>query len=657
MRHAVGIVFLLGAGLTGVAVAEPQFAGHWTGTYRCQGQPEAKMALEIAPSERPLHEGVFTFDAAGVKGSYTVTGRAQSNGQFTIVARTWVDQPEGFRALGLRGRIGSDGQSMDGSLQGCPNGNFVATRLPSAGKVASQVQPMRLPEGDATPPVSFGGAIGGALAEATSAEAQCRALAGWYAPAIGPRRFDGMPSHQIIEAIAPLFVDETFEPVFGIPVTLLDETESRAVGHFIKQTCYGTLGMEPYRNVFSDVFRSPAYVGRITAIHERQAEAARWAAATREELAGIRIAGADALEKLRVVDTGIARSRLPDEATAPLRAEAAALRVELETAARNAKTASLIADLRNVGENLDQGHLGTALRVADQARASDLTPEQITQVVDAARHKAAAILEPRLIAAAGLATDLPASLDGLKQARAALRPFEQYRASMDKTFGSIDPDGTLAPLYRRIRDLESDRAVLAELQTALSEAAQGERPREAVETLGAQVSGPNGWSAGIGALVSAARDQAEIAAVLVEDRSTNPDPAEPTAREIAAFALQRVRTASARMADMESACTSGRITDPVAAMACLANPAVWTGQTGSGATLLRVTKLGCVPEHAQAQYRCTFVQEIRIDIAGGEAFGAGRWSDLSQQLSSGEAVDARFIRAASGWSIVWGDLR
>lgn len=145
---------------------------------------------------------------------------------------------------------------------------------------------------------------------------------------------------------------------------------------------------------------------------------------------------------------------------------------------------------------------------------------------------------------------------------------------------------------------------------------------------------------------------------MVEDRSTSPDPSEPSAREIANFAVQRVRALSAHLADVENVCTSGRVTDPMAAMACLANPAVWTGQTGSKATLLSVTKLGCVPELVDTQYRCTFVQEIRIDVAGGEMFGADRWSDLAQRLSSGEAVDARFIRAADGgWNIIWGDLR
>lgn len=231
---------------------------------------------------------------------------------------------------------------------------------------------------------------------------------------------------------------------------------------------------------------------------------------------------------------------------------------------------------------------------------------------------------------------------------------------MDRTFGSIDPNGMLRPLHLRLRELESDPAVLAELEAVLAAAAQGDGPRAAVERLAEAITPADGSLAGGGilTLIAAAREAAEIAAVRVEDRSTSPDPAEPSAGEIAAFALQRVREATREVAAMEEACTSGRITDPLLAMACLTNPAVWTGQTGSAVTLLAVTKLGCVPEVAGTQYLCTFVQEIRIDIAGGAAFGAGRWGDLTQDLSSGEAVDARFIRARDGgWSVVTGDLR
>ncbi len=650
----------LGLGLcAGPAAAEADLSGHWEGRYRCSGQPEATMVLDFVESGAPVKEGVLAFDAAGVRGSYAVSGRVQGRAQFRIVARDWIDRPEGFAALGLNGRL--DGDAMEGTLKGCRGGTFSAARDPVEGPPPPTVAE-RGPEGDATPPEAFGGAIGGALAAAPSAEAQCRVLADWYAPVVGPGVFEGLNSRRILEVIAPLFRDEAFAPVFGVPLELLDQNESRALGQFVRRTCHEKLGMERHRDVFVDVFRSPIYGRDIAAINERQDEAVAWEATTREELAAIRVAGPEALGRLRAVEGDIRRrsNRLPEATAEAMAAEVAALREELEAAAREEAAERLIARLDGAGNDLDQGHLGTALRVADEAGASDMTPEQVARVVEAARSKAETILTPRLTAAAALAGELPASLDGLRRARAALAPFDRYREGMDRTFGSIDPDGRLQPLYARLGALESDPAVLAEIAAALAAAAASDRPREAVEALSVEVAGADGTEAGpeIATLIAAARDEAEVNAVVVEDRSTSPDPAEPTAREIASFALQRVREVSAGMAEMDATCTSGQVSDPMLAIACLGNPALWTGQTGSGVTLLRVSKLGCEPEVAGTQYLCSFVQDARIEIAGGAAFGADRWGDLSQQLSGGEAVDARFIRAAGGgWNVIWGDLR
>lgn len=86
-----------------------------------------------------------------------------------------------------------------------------------------------------------------------------------------------------------------------------------------------------------------------------------------------------------------------------------------------------------------------------------------------------------------------------------------------------------------------------------------------------------------------------------------------------------MRDATAQMAAADAACTSGKISDPLQAYACLTNPAVWTGQTGSAVTLLGVTKPGCAPEVAGTQYHCSFQQELRLDITGAEAIGATRW--------------------------------
>jgi hypothetical protein len=659
MRGAVSIALCLVASTGAGVAAEKQLTGKWTGTYRCQGQPEASMTLEIPPSQTPVHAGVFSFDAGGTKGSYSVAGRMRSGRQFNIIAKDWIDQPKGVTALGLTGRLAVDGRSMEGQVRGCAGGSFSATRPASAQEEAADAAPMFLPQGNSTPPVPLGDAVGGALGAATSAEGQCRVLGEWYAPVVRPKGFDGMSGSAIIATIAPVFRDKVFEPVFGLPLALLDNREAREIGHFVKQVCYDRLKMERYRNVFSDVFRSPIFAGDIVAIHKRQDETTQWAADARAQLDAMRAAGPEALNRLRALESSIRFARLPEKETTSLQAEASALRVELEAAAREEKVRKFLADLENAGNDLASGHLGTALRVADQAHASDLEAEQIDKIVAAARAKAMAILEPRLAEAAALASTVPASLSGLMQARSALRPFEEYRASMDRTFGSVDPAGLLKPMYERIRELESDPAVLAELDVALAAAVVGERPRDAVEVLAARVTGSGSNMAGdIASMLNKARDDAEVASVIVDDDSVSRDQAEPTAREIANFALDRARKVNAQMAAMDDACTSGGIRDPVAAMACLSNPAVWTGQKGSGVTLLRVTKIGCEPEQPGTQYLCTFVQELRIDIAGGEVFGAGRWGDLSQALTSGEAVDARFIRSAGGsWNVLTGDLR
>lgn len=646
-----------GLGLS-AAIAQTDLSGRWIGNYHCDGQPESAMAMEFPESGQPLHEGAFSFDAGGTRGSFNVTGRMLDTVQFRIVPGAWIEQPLGFGTLALAGRIHPDGRTMDGVLTGCAGGWFKAARELAAEETTAEAAPEVLPEGDRTPPQAFGGAIGGKLASAPSAEAQCRVLGDWYAPVVEAAGFDGLATHKIIEVVAPAFLREAFEPVFGVPYELMDQREQGAIGMFIKGTCYETFGMVPHRNVFADVFRSPMFVNQIAVIHQRKAEADAWVAEMRGKIDAAIAQGPAALDQIQMLEWEIEQwtTRVTPEQTETLRTAAAGARAALKAAAADA----LIADLDRVGNELNQGHLGTALRVADQAQASGMAPDQMARVVEAAQAKAGAILDPKMMAAAALAAGLPASLEGLKQARAALRPFEEYRQAMDRTFGSIDPKGILKPLYDRLLALESNRTVLAELSKALAAAALGEMPEAAVERLAAEVTSPDPSSHNpeIYALIADARDQAEVAATVLEDRSTSADDTEPKAMEIMAFALQRVREVNARLAAEGETCTSGAISDPLQALKCLQNPATWTGQHGSRVTLVKVIKIGCEAEAPGKQYLCDFVQEIRFDIAGGEAFGVSRWGDLTQDLTSGEAVDARFIRAADGgWSIVTGDLR
>src|SRR5690606_26084676 len=106
------------------------------------------------------------------------------------------------------GILGRDGQSMTGTLQGCPGGSFYAERDNDKGDAVNTITGARLPVGDKISPKKFGSAIGGLLGEAGSAEAQCRVLGEWYSPVIDPYGFERMPGHKIVHAIAPIFRNE-----------------------------------------------------------------------------------------------------------------------------------------------------------------------------------------------------------------------------------------------------------------------------------------------------------------------------------------------------------------------------------------------------------------------------------------------------------------
>ena len=138
----------------------------------------------------------------------------------------------------------------------------------------------------------------------------------------------------------------------------------------------------------------------------------------------------------------------------------------------------------------------------------------------------------------------------------------------------------------------------------------------------------------------------------------NRQPGEPDAEAIASFALQRVREANAEISAREDMCMSSGFANTIEALSCLAVPGIVTGQKGFGVKLIAVRKLGCVTEVPDTQYLCTFTQEIQMNMPGGDAFGGKTLTDMAQRMSSGEAVDARFIKATGGrWNVISGDLQ
>ena len=261
--------------------------------------------------------------------------------------------------------------------------------------------------------------------------------------------------------------------------------------------------------------------------------------------------------------------------------------------------------------------------------------------------------------AAQAAATLPATLEGLEQGHAAMKPFLPYRQPMEQWFGSIDSNGTLDPLNKRLDEIRNDAAVQAAFRERLLEAADGSDAPQKVRAMAANYVDLNELHRypELAPILSEVELLAEVRAVSVVNLAANQQPGEPTPQDIAAFALQRVREANSAYAATEDMCMSSGFTNPVEALSCLSVPGIVTGQKGFGIRLMEVRKIGCVTEVADTRYLCQFTQEIQVDMPGGAAFGGNTLADMARQMSKGEAVDARFVKArGGGWSVVTGDL-
>jgi len=186
------------------------------------------------------------------------------------------------------------------------------------------------------------------------------------------------------------------------------------------------------------------------------------------------------------------------------RATKDALTGEIDVARARVAAEPLLKELETASTFENRG-LGRVLRVADRARNSNWPDEVKAIVRDAARARATQILRPVLETIAGLATNLPDTLAGLVEARTALAPVTEYRASMERAFGSMDPEGLLRPLWVRLAEIEAKSGVQDELRAALTRAANEPDPNSAIEKLLWQALGDGPYSPAIRNLVDDAR--------------------------------------------------------------------------------------------------------------------------------------------------------
>lgn len=108
--------------------------GAWEGFYHCgQGRTGLRLTLTEGPDE--TIEGEFAFFAEpgnpGVpSGRFRLEGVAQPSGEFTVRGTEWVDQPEGYRVVGLEGAADAGGARLTGKVLDPGCSTFEVTRAP-----------------------------------------------------------------------------------------------------------------------------------------------------------------------------------------------------------------------------------------------------------------------------------------------------------------------------------------------------------------------------------------------------------------------------------------------------------------------------------------------------------------------------------------------
>lgn len=496
------------------------------------------------------------------------------------------------------------------------------------------------------PPARFEGAIGGALAAAPSREGQCRALDAWVAPDAEGVDMQRQTPDTIMQRLAGALNDDRFVPVFGVPFLLTTQLERRSVARFIQSSCRGQVH-EAVSFMADFVLMTDTQFARFTAEVANRRETEGWLKETRAALPGM----------VATVETEAELARLRREAQVErkelLPEEKASLLAEIDRRAAEVRAGLLKGEIAALSDDgFAQGELGLALNALD--RAKDLPGDLRAEVKAAAEAKAASLLAGPKATAVAVVAGLPNSLDGLRQAQVAMAPLAAWRPGMEAAFGSLDPDGVLRPLHARIAELRADAGVQAEFAAILEQVeAQGDAEAAVMAAAAPYITADDlAHAADFARIIDRAVLFAELRQVKLVDNAKTTSAGEPTIADIATFVFERVRSANADIRQQEDRCLSSDFNDPLSALACLSQPAVWSGQAGQfGVVLLGVEKLGCTEEVPDARYVCLFIQTIDINLPGGMGIGG------IPNLTSGEVLDALFLKTeADGWRVVWGDL-
>ena len=109
-----------------------RISGQWMGNYECF-QGKTGVTLTLVGKKNGTVEGNFLFyptssNPATASGRFVVTGLYYSDSSLILDSGAWVEKPEGYVTVSLRGKVNSTFDTFAGTVPECFNAEFSLKR-------------------------------------------------------------------------------------------------------------------------------------------------------------------------------------------------------------------------------------------------------------------------------------------------------------------------------------------------------------------------------------------------------------------------------------------------------------------------------------------------------------------------------------------------
>ncbi len=521
-------------------------------------------------------------------------------------------------------------------------GENTVTRLQRLGPPA--IAALNAGEG---PRVDFSPSIGGRLVEAASLDGQCRVLQDWLQPLSDAGDLGRMNYNSTLPHALPLFTDQHFVPVFGLPFQQTTQEERSALSS-VMVLCSVRLKADVLVNPFvGRPFSGQVGFDEFSAKLMDREESKTWFTTAMAEIESI-AERKDSLARLSAIEADF-RSRNQDLSKSDREQFAAAI-----AGKRKAIAVAVLMDRVAAVPSLPAttASISVLRELMGDSRHLELPPEVSSTLNRLAQAKAKNIFNPIIAAAREAVRNTPKTLQGLAKLNLVQRKLMEAVNNLGP-FIVVDDAAEVASSVQARRE---KLIASPDIHTAFTELMRGLKPQGDPRTIVHETAlhyvdekylGTSSPEPAYAKAAEAAVQRLEIESITIADRSVPSSPEEPDAREIL-FALKaKVDMINSQSHSNYERCRNGQYeNDPLMAMECLG-----TLTAGAGSemwiSITRFEKLGCAKPQGLPGYICDYVLGVNSD----NPFWRGRAAEV---FGAGFMERGRFLRTRDGWTFMGG---